>query len=103
VNYRLPALLAALLLAASPALSAETDNPEELIKVWGCRACHRIKDFGGSLASDLNRVGQHLNAIDIRLKLHPLPGQNQGALMPTYPEMSDEEVRIISVYLAGFK
>jgi len=103
VKFRRPALLAVLLLATATLAAAETPKPETLIKTWGCRSCHRIGDFGGSLAADLSTVGRRLNAIDIRMKLHPLPGQNQGALMPTYPEMPDDEVRVISLYLADLR
>ena len=96
-------LTLSLLLFSLPLQAAETPNGDELLKAWGCRACHRVGNFGGSLANDLSQVGRRLNAIDIRLKLHPLPGQNKEALMPTYPEMPDDEVRIISTYLADLK
>lgn len=89
-----------LLIFALPLHAAQEPDAENLVKTWGCRSCHRIGNFGGSLANDLSRVGQRLNAIDIRLKLHPLPGQNKDALMPTYPEMSNDEVRILSDHLS---
>jgi len=100
---RIPLLLIATLLGVTPLAAEEPPGAEALLKAWGCRSCHRIAGYGGGLAADLSRVGQRLNPVDIRMKLHPLPGQNQGALMPTYPEMPDDEIRVISAYLAGLK
>lgn len=103
MTYRQLILAAGLLIFALPLHAAQDPDGEGLVKTWGCRSCHRIGNFGGSLANDLSHVGQRLNPIDIRLKLHPLPGQNKGALMPTYPEMPDDEVRILSDYLSKLK
>jgi len=103
VVHRGLVLAVMLLIFALPLHAAEQPDGEQLLKTWGCRSCHRVGNFGGNLADDLSHIGQRLNAIDIRLKLHPLPGQNKGALMPTYPEMSDDEVRIVCSYLASLK
>jgi len=99
----IPLLLIAVLLCSAPLRAEEPPDAETLLKAWGCRSCHRLADYGGSLAADLSHVGQRLNPVDIRMKLKPLPGQNQGALMPTYPEMPDDEIRVLSAYLAGLK
>lgn len=85
-----------------PLLAEEKTGPQ-LLSAWGCLSCHRVGNYGGTLAPELTTVGKRLNAIDIRLKLHPLPGQNKDALMPTYPEMPDDEVRVLSNYLAALK
>lgn len=97
------ALVIFVTLQAFPAAATTELDAEELIKAWGCRSCHAIKGSGGSNAPDLSRVGQRLNAVDIRLRLKPLRGQKKSALMPTFPEMPDAEVRILSEYLAGLK
>ena len=76
---------------------------EELLAAWGCRSCHRIGTFGGSTASDLSRVGQRLKAVDIRRRLHPPADGSRDSLMPSFPEMSKSEVRILADYLAGLK
>ena len=95
-----PAVVAILLATVCAAPAEEPRSAEQLIAAWGCLSCHHLNGFGGSLAPDLSKVGARLNSSDIKVKLQPLPGQNSGALMPTYPEMSAEEVERIASYLS---
>ena len=71
----------------------------QLIESLGCRGCHRIQGYGGSLAGDLTGVGSRMTMTEITefLSTHPRPDERQ--LMPSYATLSSEEIDTLSTYL----
>lgn len=86
------------LVSAAPPPPAD-GSAMQLIESLGCRGCHRIQDFGGSLAPDLTAIGTRLTTAEIAtwLATHPRPGESQ--LMPSYTTLSTEEIDKLSSYL----
>ena len=86
------------LVSAAPPPPAD-GSAAQLIESLGCRGCHRIQDFGGSLAPDLTAIGTRLTSAEIAelLATHSRPGENR--LMPSYTTLSNEEIDKLSSYL----
>lgn len=74
-------------------------SANQLVESLGCRGCHRIQDFGGSLAPDLTAIGTRLTTAEIteRLASHSRSGKDR--LMPSYTTLSTEEINKLSSYL----
>ncbi len=91
-------LILAALVSAAPPPPAD-GSASQLVESLGCRGCHRIQDFGGSLAPDLTAIGTRLTTAEIaeRLATHSRPGENR--LMPSYTTLSTEEIDKLSSYL----
>ncbi len=86
------------LVSAAPPPPAD-GSASQLVESLGCRGCHRIQDFGGSLAPDLTAIGTRLTTAEIAAWLtnHPRPGESR--LMPSYTTLSIEEIDKLSSYL----
>jgi len=82
---------------------APDDSASQLIESLGCRGCHRIQDFGGSLAPDLTAIGTRLTTVEIAewLTTHPRTGESQ--MMPSYSTLSAEEIDKLSSYLYNLR
>lgn len=96
------ALVLAALVSAAPPPAAD-GSASQLIEALGCRGCHRIQDFGGSLAPDLTAVGTRLTSAEIAkfLAVHPRAGEHQ--MMPSYATLSAEEIDKLSSYLYNLR
>jgi mono/diheme cytochrome c family protein len=96
-----PLILAALVSASPP--PAADGSASQLIESLGCRGCHRIQNFGGSLGPDLTAVGTRLTTTEIAewLATHPRAGASQ--MMPSYSTLSAEEIDKLSSYLYNLR
>lgn len=99
-----PALvLLGLLGFCAPALATPPEpdgkSADQLIEALGCRACHRIKNYGGSTAPDLTAIGNRLTTAEIAAVLtkHIPPGS--GSDLPAYSSLTPAELELISVHL----
>jgi hypothetical protein len=95
-------LVLATLVSAAPPPPAD-GSASQLVESLGCRGCHRIQDFGGSLAPDLTAIGTRLTTAEIAelLTAHPRSGENR--LMPFYTTLSTEEIDKLSSYLYNLR
>ncbi len=105
-----PAVLLTLLLLilvpgslAEDAGDAESQAPDtaglQLIEALGCRACHRIQGYGGSIAADLSTVGSRMTIAEIRTQLATHSPTRTGHFMPAYASLTPEELDLLSAYL----
>lgn len=93
-------ILAALLLYPSPGATDDTDAATlRLIEALGCRGCHQIQGYGGSLAANLTDVGNRLTAAEINAILSSHTATRSGNFMPAYSTLTTEEVEQLSSYL----
>jgi ubiquinol-cytochrome c reductase cytochrome b subunit len=83
---------------------AAADAPaRRLIETLGCRGCHQIKGYGGSLAADLTAVGSRLTASEIMSILSDHTVTRTGHFMPTYSTLTPEELELIGSYLYNLR
>jgi len=87
------------LTASSAKKSPPADPVMDLIQVFGCKGCHKIYKQGGSIATDLTKVGNRLTAVQIEaiLTVDPPPGAKN--FMPNYSSLTKEDRQLISEYL----
>lgn len=106
-DRRLPVLLIFLcgILSWPPSVGAaeprKTDRASalELIQTLGCKACHTIRDDGGSLAPDLTQVGSRLTAAQIQQRLTRHNDPDSRVFMPDYSTVAPADLERISRYL----
>lgn len=81
----------------------EDGSATQLIEALGCRGCHRIQGYGGSLARDLTDVGSRMTTSEITsfLAMHRDSGDHQ--MMPAYATLSSEEIETLSSYLYNLR
>ncbi|MFO7577964.1 MAG: hypothetical protein R6W66_09585 [Pelovirga sp.] len=96
------------LLCFAPAVAddgvTDADAPaRRLIETLGCRGCHQIKGYGGSLAADLTAVGSRLTATEIMSILSAHTVTRTGHFMPTYTTLTPEELELIGSYLYNLR
>jgi|GEM_PF-4522223 len=72
--------------------SAVAGNPDELMLVQGCRACHVIGVGGGSLGPSLNGIGQRLNPHQLRLRLVTPKQLNPSTEMPDFSHLTEQDI-----------
>lgn len=92
------------LLAAGSFSRADPPPPADgsavqLIEALGCRGCHRIQGYGGSLAANLTDVGNRLTATEINAVLTSHSATRGGNFMPSYRTLTPAEVEQLSSYL----
>lgn len=92
----------AVFVGASPPPTAD-NSATQLIESLGCRGCHQIQGYGGSLATDLTEVGSRMTVTEIAefLSTHPRAGENH--MMPTYSTLTSEEREKLSTYLYNLR
>lgn len=95
-------IFAALLLYPSPGATDDSDTDAatmRLIEALGCRGCHQIQGYGGSLAANLTDVGNRLTAAEIDAILSSHIATRSGNFMPAYSTLTAEEIEQLSSYL----
>jgi len=87
-------------LTVSSAKKTPPDDPVmELIQAFGCKGCHKIHKRGGSIATDLTKVGNRLTAAQIEVILVTDPAPRTKNFMPNYSSLTEEDRQLISDYL----
>lgn len=79
-----------LFLGAHTAFGAPLDS-QDLVRMLGCRACHRIAGMGGQLGPDLAGISQRLSEKVLRRIL--LAGKGDKRQMPSYAYLSEPELQ----------
>jgi len=87
------------LTAASAKKTPPADPVMELIQVFGCKGCHKIYKRGGSIATNLTKVGNRLTAAQIEVILATDPEPGTKNFMPDYSSLTKEDRQLISEYL----
>lgn len=87
------------LTASSAKESPPADPVMELIQVFGCKGCHKIYKWGGSIATDLTKVGNRLTATQIEAILATDPAPGTKNFMPNYSSLTKADRQLISDYL----
>ncbi len=101
---RITAAAAIILALAPPALAAEDEaRARELINALGCKGCHRINGDGGNLGPALDKVGSRLTTGQIRAKLIAPKQADPASIMPAYPHLSEEDLKILAEHLGNLK
>lgn len=100
----IPFLIALTALLSYPSPGTTDDNDAEtstrrLIEALGCRGCHQIQGYGGSLAVNLTDVGNRLTTAEISAVLTAHTASRSGNFMPAYSTLTPEEVEQLSSYL----
>lgn len=66
-------------------------DPQTLVRMLGCRACHRLGGRGGQLGPDLAEIRQRLSQKELLRILRAGKGQQQE--MPSYDYLSETELQ----------
>lgn len=97
-----------LLMSVMVGFSQDTETPDSdlpetealhLIEALGCRACHRIQGYGGSIASDLSTIGSRMTAAEIRAQVSTHAPTRTGDFMPAYDSLTPQELDLLSSHL----
>lgn len=87
------------LFASAAAPPAPDDSANQLIESLGCRGCHQVQGYGGTLAPDLTDVGSRLTTDEIASVLSTHPGSGDPPNMPSYATLTTDEIDKLSIYL----
>lgn len=79
--------------------SKAEDQTMNLIQELGCKGCHMIYGKGGSLSTDLTKVGNRLTAAQIEDFLADDSATRTKEFMPSYRSLTKEQRQLISEYL----
>lgn len=71
----------------------------QLIEALGCRGCHRIQGYGGSIADDLSTIGNRMTTAEIRTQLSTHSPTRTGDFMPAYDSLTPQELDLLSSHL----
>ena len=99
----LTALLCFVPAVADDEVAAAAGPARRLIETLGCRGCHQIQGYGGSLAADLTAVGSRLTATEIMSILSSHTVTRTGHFMPSYTTLTPEELELIGSYLYNLR
>ncbi len=90
------------LVSASPPPSPD-NSAAQLIESLGCRGCHQIQGYGGSLATDLTEVGSRMTVTEITAFLSAHPRSDENHMMPSYATLTADEREKLSTYLYSLR
>lgn len=96
-------IVCSLIFITASAIAAD-DTPQidpalELIHALGCKGCHMISADGGSLATDLTKIGSRMSAKQIKAQLIADPATRTTGFMPSYRSLPEKDLDRISEYL----
>ncbi|BCR06119.1 c-type cytochrome [Desulfuromonas versatilis] len=75
----------------------------ELINALGCKGCHQFNGEGGNLGPALDQVGARLTSGQLRAKLVDPKASVPTSIMPSFSHMAEEDLKVLTEYLAGLK
>lgn len=89
------------LLLAPPLWAAEPVVVPELIAAAGCRGCHQLSGYGGTVGPALDGVGRRLGRERIAQWMRDPRQLAPKATMPAYDYLSPEEINRIVDFLTA--
>lgn len=96
------ATLGAGLVVPQKALSAP-EGAVKLLNAMGCRGCHRLGGFGGTLGPSLDKVGTRLEADQLRQKLIEPQALRPGTKMPSYSHLKEADLEVLVKFLRNLR
>jgi mono/diheme cytochrome c family protein len=68
-----------------------------------CHDCHTLKGKGGSAGPNLTNVGRRRSREFIAQQIRDPKVNNANTNMPSFKDMSDEDINILADYLASLR
>jgi cbb3-type cytochrome oxidase cytochrome c subunit len=68
-----------------------------------CDLCHQIGGHGGIIGPDLSKVGGHRDSTWIARQIKEPKSHNPNTQMPSYPQLSDEDIQALVTFLLELK
>ncbi|MDH4162384.1 MAG: cytochrome c [Nitrospirota bacterium] len=93
----------AIILAASVAACADNSAGAKIFQREKCMDCHTMKGRGGAVGPNLTTVGARRNSAYIREQIRNPSSQNPNTAMPSFKDLSEQDMDKLVEYLSNRK
>ena len=91
------------LAATGAAPSKKAQHGRELYASLGCTGCHTINGVGGKVGPDLSQVGSRRSVGWIKQQIRNPKSHFPDSTMPSFGQLSAQNLQDLGAYLAGLK